>query len=33
MTNKQLSELLRQMKVNTNGLVLPATLQIGVIEE
>lgn len=33
MTDKQLSDQLRQMQVNTKGLFLPATLQIGVIEE
>ena len=33
MTDKQLVAQLRQMKVNTKGLFLPATLHIGVIEE
>ena len=33
MTDKQLVAQLRQMKVNTKGLSLPATSQIGVIEE
>ena len=33
MTDKQLVAQLRQMKVNTKGLFLPATSQIGAIEE
>lgn len=33
MSNKKLSTKLRQMKLNTKGVVLPASLQIGVIEE
>ena len=33
MTEKQLVAQLRNMKVNTKGLFLPTTLQIGVIEE
>ena len=33
MTDKQLVAQLRQMKVNTKGLFITATLKIGVIEE
>ena len=33
MTDKQLAAQLRKRKVNTKCLVLPAMLQIGVIEE
>lgn len=33
MTDKQLVAQLRNRKVNTKGLSLPTTLQIGVIEE